>query len=119
MKKGLCLSLLMLLGLASATYAYSYDTNIPLPGKSIAGAEMQRDTLFTAYAYAHRIAPPDCTSFSIADTMVSKPRQDNKWQEIWTLKACSRTAKVPINFEIKPDYNAYTIDYMNVKVYSK
>ena len=32
---------------------------------------------------------------------VSQEKVDNKWQEIWTIKACSRTATVPINFEIK------------------
>ena len=29
--------------------AYSYDTNLPLPGKSIADTKLQENTLFTAY----------------------------------------------------------------------
>ena len=118
MKKRLCLSLL-LASIATTVFAYSYDTNLPLPGKSIAGKDLQQQTLFTAYAFAHRIAAPDCTAFSIVDTNVSKNKVDNKWQEVWTIKACSRTAKVPINFEIRPDFNMYAIDPMGVRVYNK
>jgi len=118
MKKGICLAI-MLAGVASAAFAYSYDTALPLPGKSIADINLQKETLFTAYAFAHRIAAPDCTAFSIVDTAVSKEKVDNKWQEIWTIKACSRTAKVPMNFEIKSGSNIYGIDPMGVRVYNK
>ena len=118
MKKGLCLTLL-LAGIVSAAYAYSYDTALPLPGKSIADVNLQRETLFTAYAFAHRIAAPDCTAFSIINTSVSKPKADNKWQEIWTIKACERTATVPMNFEVKNGANIYGIDPMGVRVQGK
>ena len=43
---------------------------------------------------------------------------DNKWQEIWTIRACSRTATVPINFELKEDGGSYAIDPMGVRVSS-
>ena len=46
-KKALC-SLLAVAGIAAAAYAYSYDTNLPLPGKSIADTKLQENTLFTA-----------------------------------------------------------------------
>ena len=119
MKRGICLALL-LSGIATAAFAaYSYDTTLPLPGKSIAGEELQRETLFTAYAFAHRIAAPDCTSFAIVDTAVSKTKVDNKWQEVWTIKACDRTATVPMNFEITPTNKIYGIDPMGVRVYKK
>ena len=114
MKKRVCLSIL-LAGLMSAAFAYTYDTKLPLPGKSIAGAEIQRATLFSAYAFAHRIAAQDCTDFSIIDTSVSKEKQDNKWQEIWVIKACERTANVPINFEIRDGKLLYGIDPMGVR----
>ena len=118
MKKGICLALL-LAGVVSAAFAYTYDTNAPLPGKSIASEELQKDTLFTAYAFAHRIAAPDCTDFAITDTAVSKEKVDNKWQEVWTIKACERTATVPINFEITEKIQIYGIDPMGVRVYNK
>ena len=118
MKKGICLAILTL-SVISAAWAYSYDTNLPLPGKSIAGEELQRETLFTAYAFAHRIATQNCTSFSIVDTKVSEKKVDNKWQEVWTIKACERTATVPINFEVTPTNKIYGIDPMGVRVYNK
>ena len=114
MKKGICLALLLAGTIASA-FAYTYETKVPLPGKSIAGEKIQQDSLFTAYAFAHRIATPDCTSFAIVDTNVSKAKVDNKWQEIWTIQACSRTAYVPINFEIKEKGTIYAIDPMGVR----
>ena len=114
MKKKVCLAL-MLAGMVSSVFAYSYNTSVPLPGSSIAGEKLQQDTLFSAYAFAHRIAPADCTSFSIIDTKVSKEKVDNKWQEIWTLQTCSKTAYVPINFEIRGDVNIYGIDPMGVR----
>ena len=114
MKKKVCLALL-LAGMVSSVFAYSYNTNVPLPGSSIAGDQLQKETLFSAYAFAHRIAPTDCTSFSILDTKVSKERVDNKWQEIWTLQTCSKTAYVPINFEIRDKVHIYAIDPMGVR----
>ena len=115
LKKALC-SLVALAGLTAAVYAYSYDTNLPLPGKSIADTKLQEDTLFTAYMFAHRVAAPDCQDFAIVDTIVSQEKVDNKWQEIWTIKACSRTANVPINFELKEEGGTYAIDPMGVRV---
>ena len=115
MKKILC-SLIAVLGLTSVTFAYNYDTNLPLPGKSIADTTLQKHTLFTAYMFAHRVATPDCKNFAIVDTEVTEARIDNKWQELWTIKACSKTAIVPINFELKESGGTYAIDPMGVKV---
>ena len=115
MKKAL-LTISILLGFVSVCFAYNYDTNLPLPGKSIADAKLQQDSLFTVYMFAHRIAAPDCKEFSIIDTNVSSEKIDNKWEEIWTIKACTRTADVPINFEIKDSGSTYAIDSMGVRV---
>ena len=117
-KKALC-SLLALAGATVAVYAYNYDTNLPLAGKSIADTKLQENTLFTAYMFAHRVAAPDCKDFAIVDTAVSQEKVDNKWQEIWTIKACSRTATVPINFELKDNGGTYAIDPMGVRVIEK
>ena len=117
LKKALC-SLLALAGLTAAVYAYSYDTNLPLPGKSIADTKLQENTLFTAYMFAHRVATPDCKDFAIVDTAVSQEKVNNKWQEVWTIKACSKTALVPINFELKESGATYAIDPMGVRVTS-
>lgn len=118
LRKTFC-SLLALVGLTVAVYAYNYDTNLPLPGKSIADTKLQENTLFTAYMFAHRVAAPDCKDFAIVDTAVATEKVDNKWQEIWTIKACSRTATVPINFEIKDNGGTYAIDPMGVRVTGK
>lgn len=114
-KKALC-SLIAVIALSATVYAYTYDTNLPLPGKSVADTKLQENTLFTAYMFAHRVAAPDCKDFAIVDTAVSSEKVDNKWQEIWTIKACSRTATVPINFEIKENGATYAIDPMGVRV---
>lgn len=118
MKKGICLALL-LAGFATTALAYNYDTNLPLPGKSIADTKLQQDSLFTVYMFGHRIATPDCQNFSITDTKVSKPKVDNKWQEVWTVQACSKSANIPINFELKPEGATYAIDPMGVRVTTK
>ena len=109
-------ALLAVLSLSMTVYAYNYDTNLPLPGKSIADTKLQENTLFTAYMFAHRVATPDCKNFTIIDTAVSEEKVDNKWQEIWTIKACSKTAIVPINFELKESGGTYAINPMGVKV---
>jgi hypothetical protein len=115
MKKGICLALL-LAGVVSTAFAYNFNTDLPLPGKSIASAQVQRDSLFTVYSYGLRIAAPDCQTLSITDTNVTKPMQNGSWGETWTIKACSRTAKVPITFTNTEAGTTYAIDYMNVKV---
>ena len=115
MKKTLC-SLIAILSISTAVFAYNYDTNLPLPGKSIADTKLQENTLFTAYMFAHRVATPDCKDFAIIDTAVSEEKVDNKWQEIWTIKACTKTATVPINFEQKENGGTYAIDPMGVRV---
>lgn len=117
--KKLIFSIMVLLGLSTAVFAYNYDTNLPLPGKSIADTKLQENTLFTAYMFAHRVALPDCKDFAIIDTAVSQEKVDNKWQEIWTIQACSRTATVPINFEEKESGGVYAIDPMGVRVTGK
>lgn len=117
MKKTL-FSLIAVLSITTAVFAYNYDTNLPLPGKSIADTKLQENTLFTAYMFAHRVAAADCKDFAIIDTNVSKEKVDNKWQEIWTIKACAKTATVPINFELKEDGGSYAIDPMGVRVTS-
>jgi len=114
MKKGICLAILLASAISTA-FAYTYETMVPLPGKSIAGDRLQQETLFTAYSFAHRIAAPDCTSFAIVDTNVSKPKAGDSWQEVWTIKACSRTANVPINFTLGAEGATYAIDPMGVR----
>ena len=115
LKKALC-TVVALGTITTVAYAYSYDTNLPLNGNSIADVKLQENTLFSAYMFAHRAATPDCKAFSISDTEVSLEKIDNKWQEIWTIKACSKNVKVPINFELKEEGATYAIDPINVKV---
>lgn len=116
MKKKLML-LLMSLGIVStAVFAYSFDTNLPLAGKSIAGTKVQSETLFPVYSFALRVAAPDCQTLSITNTEVSKAKNNGKWEEVWTVKACTRTARIPIAFTEADGTTNYAIDFMNVKV---
>ena len=114
--KKIIISLIALVSLSTVAFAYNYDTNLPLPGKSIADTKLQENTLFTAYMFAHRVAPANCKDFAIIDTTVSEEKVDNKWQEIWTIKACSKTAFVPIDFTVKETGAVYAIDPMGVRV---
>ena len=114
--KRIIFSIIALLGLTTAVFAYNYDTNLPLPGKSIADTKLQENTLFTAYMFAHRVAPANCKDFAIIDTNVSEEKVDNKWQEIWTIKACSKTAFVPIDFTLKESGAVYAINPRGVRV---
>ena len=114
--KKVIFSVLALLSLSTAVFAYNYDTNLPLPGTSIADTKLQENTLFTAYMFAHRVAPANCKDFAIIDTNVSEEKVDNKWQEIWAIKACSKTAFVPIDFTVKETGAVYAINPMGVRV---
>lgn len=119
MRKTLCLTM-VLAGLISAAYAYDYETTVPLPGESILDEKMQTEVLQPVYAYALRVAAPECQSLSIIDTKLSKERVDNSWQEIWVVKACSKKAAIPINFTVKEDNTTdFAIDPINVKVKDK
>ena len=117
--KKVIFSLVALFGLSLAVNAYTYDTNLPLPGTTIADEKLQQDSLFTVYMFAHRVAAPDCKDFSIIDTKVATEKVDNKWQEIWTIKACSKTADIPINFILGEQGATYAIDPMGVRVTNK
>ena len=101
----------------SAVYAYyNFIGEAPLPGKSLASVELQKDTMFSVFAFGLRIATKDCFDIAITDTKVSKPKKNNSWEEIWTLKACERTGWLPIEFTETANGNGtFAIDYMNVK----
>lgn len=111
--------LLLALALMTATTAFAYYNFIgeaPLPGKSQASVALQNETMFSVFAFGLRIATKDCFDIAITDTKVSKPKKNNKWEEIWTLKACERTGWLPIEFtETSNGNGTFAIDYMNVK----
>ena len=109
--------LFLALILSSTTvFAYNFDKTLPLPGKSIADSKLQADTMMPIYYYSLRVCEPGCQNFAITNTEVTKPKQNNAWTEVWTVKACSRTARIPINFVQSAAKTDYAIDYMNVKV---
>lgn len=115
LKKIIC-TLLTLSGISTIAFANDFENKLPLAGKTITSQELQKESIFTVYAFSQRVAPQNCTEFDIIDTEVSKEKVDNKWQEIWTVKTCSKTARIPIDFEIKSNYNIYAIDAMGVRV---
>ena len=116
MKKVLSLALL-LAGITGAAYAYNYDTTVPLPGKSIADKNLQSEMLFPIYMFGLRVATPDCHDLSITDTKVTKAKVDNTWQEVWTVKACQKTANIPINFNLNTNAK-FAIDPMGVRTFT-
>ena len=114
MKKGLLL--LLAAAFVLPAFAYNYDTKVPVPGKTLADGKLQSEMLFPVYAYGLRVAAPDCKDFAITNTEVTKPRDGGAWEEIWTVKACTRTARIPIKFTTTEQGTDFAIDPMGVKV---
>lgn len=115
MKKGL-LMLIAVAALTTTVFAYSYDTKIPVPGKTLADGRLQSEMLFPIYAYGLRVASPECQEFAITDTNISKAKENGNWEEIWTVKACERTARIPVKFTTTENGTDFAIDPMGVKV---
>ena len=110
-------SILLSLALITTTaFAYNFDKTLPLPGKSIVDTKVQAEIMMPIYYYSLRVCEPGCKDFKIADTEVSKEKENGKWSEIWTVNACSRVARIPLNFTSTEEGIDYAIDYMNVKV---
>ena len=79
-----------------------------LPGRSLADAVLQYDTLKAVYSSAI-IAVPECKEdLSVVNTeLISEPEFRNKrgklqavsdWAEKWTVNACGKEVSVPIVF---------------------
>lgn len=113
--KVLCAALAFLVSTTAFAY-YNFIGDVPLPGKTIASPQLQQDTVFSVGAYGLRIATKDCFTVAITNTEVSKPKKDNTWEEIWTLKVCEREGRLPIQFTENADgTGTFALDYMNIK----
>ncbi len=109
--------MLLLMALSATTvFAYNFDKTLPLPGKTITDSKLQADVMMPVYYYSLRVAEQGCQDFKIANTEVSKAKENNTWSEIWTVKACKATARIPLVFTQNAEGTDYAIDYMNVKV---
>ncbi len=106
---------LMIISVISV-FAYNFDETLPLPGKSITDSKLQSEVMMPIYYYTQRVTSPNCQDYKITNTEISKAKANNMWSEIWTVKACSTTVKIPINFTQTAEGTGYAIDYMNVKV---
>lgn len=105
-----------LLSTTSVFAYYNFIGEVPLPGGTQASPQLQQDTVFSVGAYGLRIATKDCFTVAITDTEVTKPKQGNTWEEVWTLKVCERIGKLPIEFTENPDgTGSFALDYMNIK----
>ena len=110
------LSALALMVTTSAFAYYNFIGDIPLPGKTQASTQLQQTTMFSVFSFGLRIATKDCFTIAITDTEISKPKNGDTWEEIWTLKACERVGRLPIEFTQNADgTGTFAIDYMNVK----
>lgn len=114
MKKGLLITLATI-ALTTVAFAYSYDTKVPVPGKTLTDGKLQSEMLFPVYAYGLRIATADCQEYSISNTEVTKPKNNGSWEEVWTVKACSRIARIPIKFSTTEQGTDFAIDPMGVR----
>jgi len=101
---------------ATSVFALNFDKTLPLPGKSIADSKLQSEAMMPIYYYTLRVSDVKCQDLKITNTEVSKAKENNTWDEIWTVKACTRTARIPITFVQKADGTDFAIDYMRVKV---
>ncbi len=113
LKKSLIIALA---SITTAAFAYTYDLNLPLAGNTETSQELQKEMLFPVYSYGLRVATPDCKELKISDTEVSKAKENGEWEEIWTLNACTTTARIPIKFTEVEDKVEFAIDAINVKV---
>lgn len=115
MRKTLIASFVVLMLSFVTVKAAEFDVSIPVKGNSAASQELQRDSLFTVYSFALRIADKDCQKYAITDSKVINAKKGNSWNELWTINACSKTAYVPIKFTEKAGKSTYAIDPMLVK----
>ena len=102
--------------ITTSVFAYNFDKTIPVKGSSITDSKLQSEMIMPIYYYSLRVCEPGCQNFVITNTEISKQKENGSWSEIWTVKACERTARIPINFTQTADGTDYAIDYMNVKV---
>ena len=107
--------ILSLIIASTAVFAYNFDNTLPLKGKSIADSKLQSEAMMPIYYYSLRVAAQGCQDFAIVNTEVSKAKADNKWSEIWTVKACTRTARIPIKFSTTEQGTDFAIDPMGVR----
>ena len=106
----------LLATVTTAAFAYNFDKTLPIVGKTITDPKLQAEVMMPVYYYSLRVADQGCQDFKITNTEVSKAKENNIWNEIWTIKACNATARIPIIFTQNAEGTDYAIDYMNVKV---
>ena len=108
--------LLSLMLMSTSVFAYNFDKTIPVAGQSITDSKLQSEIMMPIYYFGLRVCTPGCQDFAITNTEVSKAKENGNWEEIWTVKACERTARIPLVFTQTAEGTDYAIDYMNVKV---
>ena len=104
-------------------FAKSYNTNVPLPGESVANQKLQYDTLMSVYmAVGTQVA--NCENMKVVNTKVTKQPYNLKyrgqqvvgglWEELWSVNACSKIYDVPIKFILDETGASYVISPQNV-----
>jgi hypothetical protein len=79
-----------------------------LPGTTVAGPRLQKDSLFYATMGMIKIAPPNCKDIQYTDTKFIQFGEENpsamqgrdkrSWTEEWTVRACGVTGIVTMQF---------------------
>lgn len=102
-----------------------FSYKLPLPGETMGNQKLQYDTLMPVYVMANSKVK-DCQNFSISNTKVTRKPYNLKtkngayiageWEELWTVKACSKNVDVPIKFILDPSGATYVISDECVQV---
>ena len=110
--------------LSNNCIASDFNYNVPLPGGSIANSKLQYDTIMPVYASVGTIARK-CQKMRIVNTQVIITPYDlkiqnnktvgGKWEELWTVEACSKQYDVPVKFVLDPTGATYMISPNNIQ----
>lgn len=116
--KILIISFIFFSFLNTLAFADNINTKVPLPGKTIANAKLQYDTLIPVYAVCGSLVK-NCRNLSVINTEVVQAPADlviksgrpvsGNWKEKWTVNACGVVVQVPITFLIDATGVTYVI----------
>lgn len=116
---------LFILFFAQQVYAQpQFNSKLPVPGKTIADVQLQKDTLVAAYAAA-AVFVKNSNYISVVNTKVTQsPRNLKKkngkiiggdWGELWTIACDEKKVDVPIIFILDETGCSYVINNSGVK----
>lgn len=123
--KKICIILISLFMALEAHAGYHLSAKVPLPGKSIADARLQLDSLKAVYAVSS-LMNRGCKKMSVVNTEILESPRDigfkngaltqGNWSELWTVNCCKKEVYVPIKFILQERGCTYAINPQEVKM---